>query len=69
MDPLAPPDPQKLIYVYGADKLARALHDFTLYMLKETAERIQRQYPDTKPKNRASKSSVIAYIVEHTPMG
>ena len=65
-DPYAPPDPQELIYVYGANKLGRALHEYTLAKLKMTADRIQQQHPGTKPTNRASKVAVIEYIVKYT---
>ncbi len=68
VDPYTPVDPQELIYVYGADKLARALHEYTLDKLKMTAAEIERRHPGTKPTSRANKAAVIAYIVEHTPM-
>lgn len=66
IDPYAPPDPKDLIYVYGQDKLGRALHEYTLDMLKQTADRVQAQHPGTKPKSRASKQSVIDYIVQYS---
>lgn len=66
LDPLAPPNPKDLIYVYGQDKLGRALHEYTLDMLKQTADGIQAAHPGTKPKSRASKQSVIDYIVQYS---
>lgn len=66
IDAWAPPDPKDLIYVYGQDKLGRALHEYTLDMLKQTADRVQAQHPGTKPKSRASKQSVIDYIVQYS---
>lgn len=65
LDPFTPPNPKELIYAYGADKLARALQEYTLDWLKQTAERIQQEYPGTKPKSRASKQTVIDYIVQY----
>lgn len=65
-DPYAPPNPKTLMYVYGDDKLGRALQEYTLDMLKQTADRIQAAHPGTKPKNRSSKQSVIDYIVKYS---
>lgn len=66
IDPSAPPDPQTLKYVYGDDKLGRALQDYLLSMLKQTSARIEAQHPGTKPTNRAIKQSVIDYIVQYS---
>ena len=66
VEPLAPPDPRVLMYVYGPGKLARALHEYSLDKLKQTAERIQQEHPGTRPASRARKDAVIAYIVEHS---
>jgi hypothetical protein len=66
IDPTAPPDPQTLKYVYGDDKLDRALQDYLLSMLKQTSARIEAQHPGTKPTNRADKQSVIDYIVKYS---
>jgi hypothetical protein len=60
------PDPRELIWVYGADKLGRALHEYTMDTLKSMADRIQQQYPGIKPTNRASRKSLVDYIVAHT---
>jgi hypothetical protein len=65
IDPFAPPDPKKLIYVYGQDKLARALSNYTLFMLKQTAAKIEQERPGTKPSNRGRKDAVIEYIVKY----
>ena len=65
IDPTAPPDPQTLKYVYGDDKLDRALQDYLLSMLKQTSARIEAQHPGTKPTNRADKQSVIDYIMKY----
>jgi hypothetical protein len=40
IDPFAPPDPRELMYVYGNDKLGRALQNYTLDMLKQTADKV-----------------------------
>jgi hypothetical protein len=66
IDPFAPPDPQELRYVYGDDKLGRALQDYTLYMLKQTAERVQAEHPGTKPTSKSSKAAIIDYIVKYS---
>ena len=66
IDPTAPPDPQTLKYVYGDNKLDRALQDYLLSMLKQTSSRIEAQHPGTKPTNRADKQSVIDYIVKYS---
>jgi hypothetical protein len=69
IDPFAPPDPADLRYVYGDDKLGRALQDYTLFMLKLTAEKVQAEHPGTKPANKNSKAAVIDYIVEYSGNG
>jgi hypothetical protein len=65
-DPFAPPDPQFLTQVYGRGQLARALHDYTVDKLKQTAAVIERAHPGTKPKNRGQRDALIAYIVEQS---
>jgi hypothetical protein len=65
-DPFKPPDPRFLIQLYGHHQLARALQDYTLEMLKETAVKVQQEHPGTKPTSRSNKKAVIAYIVEHS---
>jgi hypothetical protein len=42
------PDPKFLTYVYGHAQLGRALQDYTLDMLKQTAEKVQAAHPGTK---------------------
>jgi hypothetical protein len=69
IDPLAPPNPKTLIYVYGEDKLARALQDFGMDLLKEAADNIQREHPGTKPASRTRKSALVDYIVEYSTNG
>jgi hypothetical protein len=64
IDPYAPPDPADLKYVYGDDKLARALDDYSLEKLKKTSAKIEAAHPGTRPKNKSSKQSVIDYIVQ-----
>ena len=66
IDPFAPPNPKDLVYVYGADKLGRALQEYTLDTLKQTADRIQAVHTGTRPKSRASKQSVIDYILQYS---
>ena len=66
VDPFAPPDPHDIIRVYGYHQLGRALQDYTLDMLKQTADKVQAEHPGTKPKSRGSKAAVIAYIVEYS---
>ncbi|HEV2458223.1 MAG TPA: hypothetical protein VGS80_07640 [Ktedonobacterales bacterium] len=65
-DPFSPPDPQYLIQAYGLRQLDRALQDYMLDTLKQTADRIQASHPGSKPKSRASKQSVIDYIVQYS---
>ncbi len=65
VDPWAPPDPAAIIRVYGKDQLARALQDYMLDSLKQTAAKIEQRHPGTKPASRARKDAVIAYIVKY----
>lgn len=64
-NPAAPPDPYFLLELYGAHQLRLALQRYTLARLKEAIPAVQAQHPDTKPKGKATKDSVIDYIVEH----
>jgi hypothetical protein len=66
VDPFAPPDPHDIIRVYGYHQLNRALQDYTLDMLKQTAANVQAAHPGTKPKSRSSKAAVIDYIVQYS---
>jgi hypothetical protein len=66
IDPTAPPDPKWLTMAYGHDQLARALQDYTLDMLKMTADKVQAEHPGTRPANRGRKAAVIAYIVQYS---
>lgn len=68
-DPFNAPDPHFLVRLYGHDQLARALYDYTVDMLKETAAQLEREHPGTKPDNRGRRDALIAYIVEQTPAG
>jgi hypothetical protein len=65
-DPFSPPNPKLLIHMYGAGQLDRALQDYTLDMLKETLAKVQAEHPGTKPESKASKQSVIDYIVQQS---
>lgn len=65
-DPFAPPDPAFLIYVYGKAQLGRALHEYTVDMLKLTAAKIEREHPGTKPTNRGQRAALIDYIVRYS---
>jgi len=65
-DPSAPPDPKWLTLAYGHHQLARALQDYTLDMLKMTADRVQAEHPGTRPANRGRKAAVIDYIVKYS---
>jgi hypothetical protein len=69
IDPFAPPDPKTLMYVYGEDKLGRALENYTMDLLKEAADNIQREHPGTKPASKTKKSALIDYIVEYSTNG
>jgi hypothetical protein len=66
INPFAPPDPHEIIDVYGYHQLGRALQDYTLDMLKQTAAKVQAEHPDTKPKSKSSKAAVIDYIVQYS---
>lgn len=66
LDPFAPPDPAAIVRVYGRAQLERALQDYMLDSLKETAALIEREHPGTKPTNRGQKQSVIDYIVKYS---
>lgn len=65
-DPYSPPDPATLIRTYGVAQLARALHDYSVDSLKQTASKLEARYPGTKPKNRGHRAALIAYIVEQS---
>lgn len=69
IDPFAPPDPGFLTRVYGRAQLGRALVDYTLDMLKQTAAQVEANNPGTKPANRGRKDALIAYIVEYSNSG
>src|SRR5258707_14269330 len=64
-DPFNPPDPRFLTQLYGNQQLDRALQDYTLEMLKETAAKVQREHPGTKPTSMARKQAVTDYIVRY----
>ncbi len=66
-DPFLPPDPAYLVQLYGRHQLVRALQDYLVDSLKQTAAQIERQHPGTKPSNRGRKDALIAYIVAHAP--
>jgi hypothetical protein len=63
VDPLAPPNPHALTQVYGRGQLARALDDYTVDALKETAAQFEAKFPGTKPTNRGQRVPLITYIV------
>jgi hypothetical protein len=65
VDPVAAPDPHFLILLYGHHQLKRALQDYSLDMLKRTADELQQRYPGTRPTNRSRRKAVIAYIIEY----
>ncbi len=70
-DPFSPPNPHILIQVYGRAQLARALDEYTVEALKQTAATYEAKFPGTKPTNRGQRAPLIAYIVaqydrEHT---
>jgi hypothetical protein len=65
-NPGAPPDPKWLIQAYGHHQLARALQDYSLDMLKMTADKVQAEHPGTRPANRGRKAAVIDYIVQYS---
>lgn len=64
-DPFSPPNPQVLIRVYGRAQLARALDEYTVEALKQTAAAYEVKFPGTKPTNRGHRAPIIAYIVAH----
>jgi hypothetical protein len=66
IDPFAPPDPKFLIQVYGKQQLDRALREYSIPVLKRTAEVVERAHPGTKPTNRGQRDALIAYIVAHS---
>ncbi len=67
MNTAIPPDPRELIWVYGADKLKRALEEYRLTTLKLVADSVQCDFPNAPRPDRRSKQSVIDYIVTNTP--
>jgi len=69
IDPFAPPDPKTLIYVYGEDKLGQALRTYTMDLLKEAADNIQREHPGTRPASRTRKDALVDYIVQYSTNG
>lgn len=67
MNTAVPPDPRELIWVYGADKLARALQEYRLTTLKLVAESVERNQPNAPRPDHRVRQSVIDYIVVNTP--
>lgn len=67
LDPFLPPDPAYLVRLYGRNQLERALQDYTVESLKQTAAQVEQQHPGTKPANRGRRDALMAYILEHAP--
>jgi hypothetical protein len=65
-DPFSPPDPHFLAQLYGTHQLNRALQDYTLDKLKDTAANVQAAHPGTKPTSKSSKQAVIDYIARYS---
>lgn len=65
LNPAAAPDPYFLLELYGAHQLRLALQRYTATRLKEAVVLVQERHPGTKPKGRATKETMIDYIVEH----
>jgi len=64
-NPYGPLDPYILLQLYGTKQLALALDEYSLTALKGAASLVEQRNPGTKPKNRAKKDAVLAYIVEY----
>jgi hypothetical protein len=62
-DPFSSPIPDHLVRVFGRPQLARALHEYTVAALKETADQYQARHPGTKPTNRGRRDALTAYII------
>lgn len=65
-DPYSPPDPARLIRTYGAPQLARALQEYSVDSLKQTAAKIEADHRGTKPMNRGQRNALIDYIVRYS---
>jgi len=58
-----PPEPEKLLKIFGKDQLPKALSLFKPAKLKEAAARLMEEHPGTKPRTKTKTEDLITYIV------
>jgi len=58
-------EPEKLLILYGREQLPAALNEYSSDHLKEAAQRIRAERPESKLRSKASRAAIIDYIVEH----
>lgn len=64
-NPAAPMDPYLLHEAFGTRQLRIILEALPTAKLKESAAKVERRNPGTKPTNRSQKDALIAYIIQH----
>lgn len=64
-DPSHPVNPYLLHEAYGTVQMRKLLEVATLPALKQSSAIVEQRNPGTKPKSRASKASIVDYIMEH----
>ncbi len=64
-NPAAPMDPYLLYEAFGTSQLRIILDALPVAKLKESAAKVERRNPESKPANRNQKVALIAYIIEH----
>jgi hypothetical protein len=64
-NPAAPMDPYLLHEAFGTNQLRIILEALPVAKLKESAAKVERRNPGTKPANRTQKTALIAYIIKY----
>jgi hypothetical protein len=64
-NPAAPMDPYLLHEAFGAHQLQTILEALPLAKLKESAAKVERRNPGTRPINRSQKTAFIEYITKY----
>lgn len=63
-NPFAPPDPYLLHEAFGDDQLYLALKGYSLTVLKDIASVVEKNNPNSGPKNKGKKDSILEYIIQ-----
>ncbi len=64
-NPAAPMDPYLLHEAFGANQLRTILEALPLAKLRESAAKVERRNPGTRPTNRTQKTALIEYITKY----